>query len=202
MVQEITILSVNVGPVVALGEHRGQTVLSGIRKHSVTDGREVWVGPEGICDLNGHRIDFQADPRVHGGPNKAVYFYPSEHVPWWAERLGRTLQAGDFGENLTLRGLLETQIVIGQRIWWGEAVLEATGPRRPCFKFQLRHGAGAAQAMMDSGFTGAYFKVVRPGVAPTYGNMTLLDPPAGSVTIAAAFRAKMRVDPTVPGMHD
>src|SRR5438105_369803 len=101
--------------------------------------------------------DRQADPRVHGGPVKAVYLYASEHYPYWAAELTRDdLAWGMFGENLTTAGVLEEQVRIGDRFRIGSAVLQVTQPRMPCYKLGIRFG----RADMVKKFWNA----VRPGI--------------------------------------
>src|ERR1700751_4313873 len=85
--------------------------------------------------------DAQADPAVHGGPNKAVYAYPSEHYPFWKKALpGVDLPWGAFGENFTTSGLLEKDVCIGDRFTIGTAEVVVTQPRLPCFKLNLKFG--------------------------------------------------------------
>src|SRR5439155_2902345 len=83
--------------------------------------------------------DPQADPEVHGGEFKAVYGYPSEHYPYWEQELGTKLPWGAFGENLTFEGLIDREVLTGDRYRVGTAELVATTPRLPCFKLAMRH---------------------------------------------------------------
>ena len=83
--------------------------------------------------------DQQADLTVHGGQNKAVYAYPSEHYPFWKQELqGVDLPWGSFGENLTTAGLLESDVCLGDRFKIGTAEVVITQPRIPCFKLNLK----------------------------------------------------------------
>ena len=96
----------------------------------------------GRIALRGHNLDgdAQADLRVHGGADKAVYGYPSEHYGFWCEWLGvDALPWGAFGENLTTEGLREADVCIGDRFRVGSALLEVSQPRIPCSKLALRH---------------------------------------------------------------
>lgn len=87
--------------------------------------------------------DRQADLTVHGGPSKAVYVYPAEHYAYWREELpGVDLPWGMFGENLTTRGLLESDVSIGDRLRIGQAEVVVTEPRLPCYKLGLKFGSG------------------------------------------------------------
>ena len=84
--------------------------------------------------------DRQSDLNVHGGEFKAVYAYAAEHYDWWRPRLVRELEPANFGENLTIRGLDEADVAIGDVFRIGGAELEATEPRLPCFKLGMRFG--------------------------------------------------------------
>jgi MOSC domain-containing protein YiiM len=109
--------------------------------------------------------DRQADPRVHGGPVKAVYLYPSEHYPYWTAELTRDdLAWGMFGENLTTAGVLEEQVRIGDRFRIGSAVLQVTQPRMPCYKLGIRFGrADMVKKFWNAVRPGIYFSVVEEG---------------------------------------
>lgn len=109
--------------------------------------------------------DRQADLSVHGGENKAIYGYPSEHYPVWAEELGREdLTPGQFGENLTTRGLLERELGVGDLLSIGSAVLQVSQPRAPCFKLGLRmKDRTFVRTFLEGGRPGFYFRIVEEG---------------------------------------
>jgi MOSC domain-containing protein YiiM len=109
--------------------------------------------------------DRQADLTVHGGQNKAVYAYPSEHYPFWKKKLpGVDLPWGSFGENLTTSGLLENEVCIGDRFTIGTAEVVVTQPRLPCFKLNLKFGRDdMVNRFLASHYTGFYFRVLREG---------------------------------------
>ncbi len=109
--------------------------------------------------------DRQADLTVHGGVDKAVYAYPQEHYTYWQQELpGAELPWGAFGENLTVAGLLETEINIGDRFRIGSAEVMVTQPRFPCFKLNLKFGRDdLAKRFLDSRLSGIYFSVVQAG---------------------------------------
>jgi len=136
---------------------RGEVVRTGIFKSAV----------HGRVALRGHNLDgdAQADLRVHGGADKAVYGYPSEHYGFWCEWLGKgELPWGAFGENLTTEGLLETDVCIGDRFRVGSAVLEVSQPRIPCSNLALRHArADLPKHFLASGRSGFYFRIIDPG---------------------------------------
>jgi len=150
------ILSVQVGrprPVIFDG-HPART---GIYKNPV-DG-PVHVG---TLNLEG---DEQADLTVHGGVNKAVYAYASEHYPYWQERYAsREFVQGEFGENLTTEGLLETDAGIGDTLKIGTAEFVVVQPRLPCYKLAGKFGdKNILQTFTDSGRSGIYFAVIKEG---------------------------------------
>jgi MOSC domain-containing protein YiiM len=152
----VKLLSVNVGePRDAVW--RGEVVRTGIFKSPV-------AGP---VDMHGDNLDGdrQADLSVHGGPDKAVYGYPSEHYDHWQQWLGKErLPWGAFGENLTTEGMLESEVQIGDRFAIGTAELEVSQPRIPCSKLALRHErADLPKHFLASGRSGFYFRIVRPG---------------------------------------
>ena len=150
-----TLLSVNVG-----------------RPRDVPTGRRVvrtaiWKTPvDGRVAARGANLegDAQADLRVHGGADKAVYAYAAEDTRWWAEQLGRELGPGAFGENLTVEGIDVTQAKIGDRWAIGTAVLEVAQPRLPCFKLGLRFGdPQMVRRFGQAGRPGAYLRIVQEG---------------------------------------
>lgn len=150
------IASVNVGMPAPL--RRGdESVPSGIVKTPVAGRVHV-----GRTNLDG---DGQADLRVHGGPDKAVYAYPAEHYGTWAAELGRDdMVPGLFGENLTLEGADEGDVLIGDRFRAGTALLEVSQPRIPCFKLGIRVGdPHFLRPFLQSGRTGFYLRVVEEG---------------------------------------
>jgi MOSC domain-containing protein YiiM len=172
----VKLVSVNVGlPRDAVW--RGEVVRTGIFKSAVP----------GPVAMRGHNLegDGQADLRVHGGVDKAVYGYPSEHYGFWCEWLGvDALPWGAFGENLTTEGLLETEVCIGDRFQIGGAVLEVSQPRIPCSNLALRHErADLPKHFLASGRSGFYFRIVSPGaVSPGDAiERTAADPRALSV---------------------
>jgi len=178
------LVSVNVGRPRPVGLQRGRPVQSAIGKAPV-DGR---VAVRGV-NVDG---DDQADRRVHGGPDKAVYAYASEDTAWWAQRLGAALGPGAFGENLTVEGVDVSGAVIGERWRVGTAELEVCQPRFPCFKLGLRFG----DPKMLKRFTaaerpGAYLRIRREGEIGAGDAVEVVERPAHGVTVALVARAVM-----------
>ena len=151
------ILSVNVGLPREV-TWQGKLVTTGIFKEPVK-------APVMLRTLNLDG-DQQADLTVHGGVDKAVYVYPSEHYGYWrAELPGVDLSWGVFGENFTTEGLLEETVYIGDRFRIGDAQVVVTEPRMPCYKLGIKFGrADIIKRFLASHRTGFYFAVAREGM--------------------------------------
>lgn len=150
------LISLNVGlPREVL--YRGKPVSTGIYKTPV-EGRVRLR----TLNLDG---DQQADLKVHGGVYKAVYAYPSEHYATWAAELGRAdLAWGQFGENFTTEGLLETEVYIGDVFRIGSALVQVTQPRLPCFKLGIKMGSQTFQRrFIEAGRPGFCLRVLEEG---------------------------------------
>lgn len=182
------LLDVNVGLPAPLGERRGEIVLSGIGKRPVTTDI-VTVSATNIAG------DGQADLVNHGGRDKAIYCYSADHFPFWKESFG---YEGDgihaaFGQNLTLSGIDETGIHIGDRLRWGEVLLEVSQPRWPCYKLDMHSGVPLLmKRLIDSGHSGWYLRVIEPGTAPASGEIVIEivgRDPLG-ITVRDAFDAR------------
>ena len=129
--------------------------------------------------------DGQADLRVHGGRDKAVYAYAQEHHAYWQAYLPPAhLVPGGFGENLTTAGLLEDQVRVGDQYQVGTAVLMAVQPRRPCFKLDLRlQQVGMVRQFEQAQRSGIYFRVQREGSVQAGSPITLVQRGPYAVTI-------------------
>jgi MOSC domain-containing protein YiiM len=155
--QPITrIASINVGQIREF-PFAGDIVRTAFFKYP-TD-RRVEAGPLGLSG------DEQADLTVHGGLDKAVYVYPGEHYASWERSLGQgSLPPGSFGENLTTEGLTEEQVYIGDIFAVGDALLQVTQPRSPCYKLQIRFNRPDAVALfVKKGWPGWYVSVLKAG---------------------------------------
>ncbi len=187
------VLSINTGIVQPLFVHtevNAQSVMSAIRKAPLA-GR-VTVNRLGIAG------DERADMSVHGGLDKAVYLYPHEHYAFWVTARERALHRqeplsyGFMGENLTTKGLLETELWVGDSLEIGELLLEVTEPRAPCFKFAARMGyAKAIKHMLQSGLTGVYLKVITPADI-IVGQTISIKPGPREVSIADINRQRLK----------
>ena len=182
---KLKLLSVNVGRPRILGVANGETVLSAIAKKPA-DGDRIFVG---ATNLEG---DGQADLSVHGGPDKAVYAYPTVHWPWWENEHRLACGPNTFGENLTLAGSDESQIAIGDRFQWGEALLEVSQPRAPCFKLAMHtQREDVPQLMTVSARCGWYMRVVREGLAPMRDAALMRTFESGDMNVKDVFVAVM-----------
>jgi len=128
----------------------------------------IWKTPvEGRIRVSKLNLDGdrQSDLSVHGGLDKAVYAYPSEHYAFWRGQLGDAdLPWGAFGENFTTEGLLEGQLQVGDRLRVGSAEFTVTQPRMPCFKLGIRFDSpGMVKRFLQSKRTGFYLEVLREG---------------------------------------
>jgi MOSC domain-containing protein YiiM len=169
----------------------GQAFMTGIFKRAVE-------GPVAV-HLLGLEGDEQADPSVHGGISKAVYAYPQEHCAFWQTVRAQAgvaawdavLEAGAMGENLTVQGLTEDRLWIGDRLVLPDCVLAVSEPRFPCNKFNAAMGfKHAAKLMAQSGFCGSYLGVIEPGTVRA-GDAIELRPGPREVNLRELFRSKM-----------
>jgi MOSC domain-containing protein YiiM len=139
----------------------------------------------GLLGLDG---DAQADRVHHGGPDKAVCAYPSEHFPYWRAELGfPEIGPGAFGENFTLAGLDEAAVCIGDVFRVDTAIVQISQPRQPCWKLARRWRVkDLALRVEQTGFTGWYFRVLETGCVKPGDPLDLLERPFPQWTIAAA----------------
>ena len=130
--------------------------------------------------------DKQSDLSVHGGADKAVYAYPSEHYPFWRKELpDMDLPWAMFGENFTTEGLLEDAVYIGDRLRVGSAEFVVTQPRMPCYKLAIRFGRlDIIKRFLHSGRTGFYLAVTREGEVAASESIELLARDEHGVTVA------------------
>ncbi len=181
---EARVLSVNVGRPRRF-EFNGRQVESAIWKSPVT-GR---VAARGV-NLEG---DDQVDRRAHGGPDKAVYAYAVEDVRWWERALGRSLEHGNFGENLTTEGLDVNGALVGERWEVGSALLEVAEPRVPCWRLGVRmHDNGFIRRFTEALRPGAYLRIVGGGLVGAGDGIRVVERPGHGVSIRDVFRIYAR----------
>ena len=180
----VEIVSVNVGVPRVLAEGDGERVYSGIAKQPVPTGTTLWLS---LLNLAG---DGQADLTVHGGPDKAVYAYPSEHLTEWERELGAALGPAPFGENLSTRGVVEADVAIGDVWQWNDALIQVCQPRWPCYKLALHRQRADIQARMRAnGRTGWYFRVLQPGEVVVGAAIDIVQRDPAGLTITDAHLA-------------
>ena len=145
----------------------------------------IWMGDQQLAG------DGQADRENHGGPDKAINAYPSEHYPLWHQELSRTdLQPGAFGENFTTAGLREEELCIGDIFRIGGAgLVQVSQPRQPCWKLARRwRMKDLALRVQQTGRTGWYFRVLQVAEVAAGMSLELVERPFPEWTIAIANR--------------
>ena len=188
------IVSLNVGTVEEF-EWRDRVFRSAIRKRPVEDRRHV--GPLGV------EGDAQGNRRVHGGLDKALYGYGAEHHPFWEEVLGRAVVPGDFGENLTLSGLVEDDVCIGDRFRVGAVLLEVSEPRQPCSTFAAVHRrSDLPRIFADAGWSGIYFRVLEEGEIGPGDAVERVHRHPGGWTVRRVFDLVMGKSPLPEDLND
>ncbi|MDO7907384.1 MOSC domain-containing protein [Paenibacillus sp. JX-17] len=174
------VLSVNAGMPQSMmnGSHTFET---GIIKRPVEG--------EQTLSLEGLAGDGQADLKNHGGPDKALCVYDRSRYAFYEERLARELDAGAFGENLTVSGLDEEQVCIGDVYRLGSAIVQLSQPRQPCFKLGVRYNFKELPVLFQqSGYTGYYYRVLEAGTFQSGCELVLLERPEDSMTVMQANR--------------
>ncbi len=174
--------------------YKNQNVATGIYKTPVD-------GPRRVRKLNIDG-DRQADLRVHGGVDKAVYAFPSEHYSFYEEKLVRgPYPPGQFGENLTTEGLLESGVRIGDRYTVGDVLFEVSQPRSPCYKFAIKMETPEALPLcINSLKTGFYFRVLREGTITAGDAIELEYSDDDAPTVEAVHRLYYLDKKDIPGL--
>lgn len=188
MLREVLVLSINVGKPEVIGYQGDKPVVSAIAKKPITT---VGVGVrfDGIIE------DQQVDKTVHGGSEKAIYMFPSEHYAYWSQWLGRDLATPSFGENLSISGLLEHEVREGDIFTWGNQVqLEVVKYRQPCIKLDLLHDAKMIAEMRRNGLCGWYVRVTVQGDVGRNDKLQLVYSDRRKPTIAEMFRSKFPIE--------
>ncbi len=157
---------------------RGKEVKTGIYKYPVD--KPIYLDKE---DVNGDHV---IDRRYHGGVDKACYLYSIDHYPYWKEKYpDLDWQHGMFGENLTVEGFDEHNIKIGSIYKLGEAAVQVSRPRQPCYKLGVRFGnQKIIKQFIDSLFSGVYVRILTPGFVKVNDELILEEEHANGITIA------------------
>jgi len=180
----VEIASLNVGKPRA-ATYQNKEILTAILKLPIQG--KVWLSS---VNFDG---DAQGDLIHHGGIEKAICVYAHEHYAYWAGVLGQPLAYGAFGENLTTRGMTEEEVCIGDTFRFGEAIVQVSQPRQPCYKLSMKYGLpDLPLQVQETGYTGYYLRVLQEGtVAREDGLIRLSRHPLG-VTVAYANRIMHR----------
>jgi MOSC domain-containing protein YiiM len=190
--QDMRVASVNLGRLesIAHGKRRFET---GIRKRAVDGPVKI-----GIRNVAGDTIGNLAS---HGGVDQAVYAYSSEDYAWWSEQLGRELEPGTFGDNLTINGL-PSDLNVGDRLLIGDVLLEATAPRIPCNTLAAQMQDQAfGMAFRKAERPGIYFRVLNEGEVAAGDGVTFVENPAPVVTILDLYRFAFDLKPDRPDLE-
>ena len=164
--------------------------------------REVFQGKElvtGICkqpvdgpiflSINGFEGDGVGDLKHHGGKDKAVCAYSLDHYPFWERELGITMPPASFGENLSISGLKEDDICIGDMYKAGAALLQVSQPRQPCKTLAARYGrTDLVKLVVETGRTGLYFRVLEEGTVEAGNPLALVEQDPAHVSVSYANR--------------
>ena len=180
------IASVNLGGQESIA-HGKRTFETGIRKRP-TDG-PVHIGQQIIAG------DTICDTEHLGGADQAVYAYSSDDYAWWSEQLGRELEPGTFGDNLTIDGL-PSNLNVGDRLLIGDVLLEATAPRTPCATLAARmQDPEFGMAFRRAEKPGIYFRVLNEGEVAAGDGVTFVENPAPVVSVLDLFRFNFNLRP-------
>lgn len=175
------LISINISEPIDI-EYEGETITTGIFKKPVAG--PVLAGREHLAG------DGQADLHNHGGESKAVYAFSADHYPYWRDTLNADLQPGAFGENLTLAGLDEAALHIGDRLQVGGCLLEITQPRVPCFKLAIAMNNKKMPKLFVNRFaTGMYLRVIEEGELAIGNKVELVQLEPSGISVKILFRA-------------
>jgi MOSC domain-containing protein YiiM len=173
------VISTNIGEPKTIVWH-GKKVQTGIYKFPVD--HPIFLGTEDVEN------DHVMDRKYHGGVDKACYLYSADHYTWWKEFYPELeMPWGMFGENLTVEGLHENEINVGDIFEIGEAVVQTTQPRQPCYKLGIRfQNPKVVKQFVESGFPGVYVRVLKNGMVKT-GEKMILKEKSNSISIQKVF---------------
>lgn len=162
--------------------YRGKEVSTGIYKQPAT-------GPQEVNRL-GLLNDVQVDKRFHGGPDQALYVFDHSYYEHWQSEMGLAdFEYGQFGENLTVKGLRDDEVHIGDVYQVGEIVVQVTHPREPCFKLGVRmEDATIVKKFHEYGHPGFYLRIKQTGSITSGDQISLLERDANPMTVADVFR--------------
>lgn len=190
--EQVEIVSLNIGKPRNIA-YQNKEISTGIYKRPTTESLYL-----STINFEG---DGQADLVHHGGKEKAVCVYPYEHYPFWEAELQRKLDYGAFGENVTIRGLVETEVCIGDTFQLGEAIVQVSQPRQPCYKLSVRYGVPhMLLKVQETGYTGFYFRVLKEGLVSHTDTLTRLTRHPQAISVSNANRLMHQEKENIVGM--
>ncbi len=150
------VISVNISKPVTI-QWNGRAVTTGIYKKPVD--HPIWLDPETVKD------DTVADRRYHGGPDKACYLYSLDYYDYWKDLYPQlNWEYGMFGENVTVSGLDESRLNVGSKYMLGEALVQISQPRQPCYKLGVKFGnQKILKEFIAFGHPGTYVRIIKQG---------------------------------------
>ncbi|NER12228.1 MOSC domain-containing protein [Leptobacterium flavescens] len=160
---------------------RGREVTTGIYKKAVDS---IFLGRDGVKD------DKVADLRVHGGEFKACYLFSADQYPYWKSLYPQLeWEWGMFGENLTVKGLNETDILVGDIYRIGKALVQITQPREPCYKLGIKFDTQIIlEQFIERGFPGTYIRIMEEGEVKASDKMVLVEKAEDSISTAEFYK--------------
>ncbi|HDR7779543.1 MOSC domain-containing protein [Bacillus cereus group sp. MYBK29-1] len=192
MANEYQLLSLNIGLPKEV-TYGGKVIHTGINKKQVKE--PVYLS---FVKFNG---DGQADLVHHGGVDKAVCVYTGDHYPYWEKELNQDLVYGAFGENITVSGMREEDVCIGDMFELGQAIVQVTQPRQPCFKLAKKYNIPKLPLyFQETGYTGFYFRVLKEGWVSSVDTLKRLQSDPKSVSVAFANRIMHKEKQNVEGV--
>ncbi|MDQ0167047.1 MOSC domain-containing protein [Bacillus horti] len=187
-----SIVSINVGKPAPL-TYQGKEISTGINKSRVE--KPLFLS---FTNFEG---DGQADLVNHGGRDKAICVYAYDHYPYWEKRLNKPLQVGAFGENLTVSGLLEDEVCIGDIFQLGEAIVQVCQPRYPCHKLSKKHDvADFPLQVIETGYSGFYLRVLKEGMVKPEDTLVLIEKHPAGYSVSFANQLKNEKNPSKEGL--
>ena len=192
MANEYQFLSLNIGLPKEV-TYGGKVIHTGINKKQVKE--PVYLS---FVKFNG---DGQADLVHHGGVDKAVCVYTGDHYPYWEKELNQDLVYGAFGENITVSDMREEDVCIGDTFQIGEAVVQVTQPRQPCFKLAKKYNIPKLPLyFQETGYTGFYFRVLKEGWVSSVDTLKRLQSDPKGVSVAFANRIMHKEKQNIEGI--
>ncbi|MED3181331.1 MOSC domain-containing protein [Bacillus thuringiensis] len=192
MANEYRLLSLNIGLPKEV-TYGGKVIHTGINKKQVKE--PVYLS---FVKFNG---DGQADLVHHGGVDKAVCVYTDDHYPYWEKELNQDLVYGAFGENITVSGMREEDVCIGDTFELGEAIVQVTQPRQPCFKLAKKYNIPKLPLyFQETGYTGFYFRVLKEGWVSAVDTLKRLQSDPKGVSVAFANRIMHKEKQNIEGI--